>query len=502
MSRESSGNFVRKIGLLLCLPMLSIMLLIFTLAEPAVGQTDETKIAYVASSIDHSEIRMVNPDGSDDQLVWRSPVIRPAVDMIGWLDWKPNGSEIMFDSGHDWTRSMAIRDLYGVAPDGSQLRRLSAPPGPQGSANLPTGQVTFIADATESGDVQLYIEGMLEPIEYFARSGESYMITATVADWGEDVRQFIRIYDPDPLSPACNFSAEGWVDVIPGQLTDYGRINFPLFANSCPVLFSPTWFSDNQSIIYLRRDPSSAGGTDNNVWLTEDGIGASFIGTRLIDMSNYTFRDPLYRIVAAPAGEREGDFLILENQTNPFIVYGNVTNPNPESGFRPNQCDGVKCEILDIQWLPDSSGFLFSLYDEALGGGSFTGSIIQYKFDTAQYSTIYSVENVALGKFSISPDGSQIVTEISGQLADDVNAFTYGPRLLCPCAIWVINSDGSGEYQLAADGRAPAWSKVAPSVSQPSQTPVPGQTPQPTPVPTPINNPNVVPQLWFSMIRR
>lgn len=156
---------------------------------------DGTIIAYVSSSTDNQSIRAVNPDGTGDRPLWLIPAEVDRGDGIGFLSWHPEATELAFDSGHDWRRSISIRDLYSVVSDGSQVRRLSRPPAPEAYTEYPTGEVTFRVSATELGDVELYIEGATEPVVYFARSSTDYIITQTVADLGPDVRQYIRLVE-------------------------------------------------------------------------------------------------------------------------------------------------------------------------------------------------------------------------------------------------------------------------------------------------------------------
>lgn len=161
--------------------------------------------------------RRFNPDGSGDHLLWRLPKASHPADGLGTLHWRPDGAKLLVDSGHDWQRSMGIRDLYAIAPDGSRFRRVSSPSGPEAYRNYPTGTVTFVVDALEVGDVQIYIEGALEPFKYVARRFESYRITQTVADLGDGVRQYIRLWDLEAYKNPCNYAEDAWVDVVPGQ---------------------------------------------------------------------------------------------------------------------------------------------------------------------------------------------------------------------------------------------------------------------------------------------
>ena len=64
------------------LVMLSILWTPITIAKPA------GVIAYVSSSIDNKQIRLVNPDGSQDRLLWKVPISAGVADRIGSLSWQ------------------------------------------------------------------------------------------------------------------------------------------------------------------------------------------------------------------------------------------------------------------------------------------------------------------------------------------------------------------------------------------------------------------------------
>jgi len=208
----------------MCIKIFKLFTLLILPAYWSLAVADNGVIAYVGSSLNNEEIHIINPDGSEDKLLWRVPSGTTATDGIGSLSWHPEGATLAFDSGHNWHRSTAIRDLYAISPNGTGYHQVTDYPGVDGSNNYPTGTVKFTVGAREQGDVQIYIEGMKEPHKYFARQSMDYTITATVADWGEGVRQYIRLFDPGQLDGACRFSQEGWVDVIPGQEVDLGRV--------------------------------------------------------------------------------------------------------------------------------------------------------------------------------------------------------------------------------------------------------------------------------------
>lgn len=444
-----------------------------TQSEPSTdtsSDTADTAIAYVSSSTDNQAIRLINPDGTNDRTLWRVPTeINPDIG-IGTLDWHPDGTELLFDSGHNWQRSLEIRDLYAVTPDGSALRRVSNPPGVEAYDTYPTGAVTFEVDAAEQGDVQVYIKGATEPITYFADISSTYQITQTLADLGDGVRQYIRLWDPEPTSYSCNYSEEGWVDVVSGELTDAGSISFDpvTSARSCPRLFSPSWSHDGSNILYLYREPTTGADPVNNIWQISAQPAIGSLGSNVLDMNNYVDRGQLYRVAFAPTASRSDEMLFLQQEALQDLIFaGTTTNPANHSRIDVGQCPRTSCDILDIAWLPDGSGFLFAQYEEGTSQPA-SGVIYRYTFADSALTEIVRLTGEAIGTFAIAPDGTAIAFERGPTLSDTVDEVNQGPKVQCPCELWRVQSDGSGLQQLAADGRAPAW-----SVTKPATEPAP-----------------------------
>lgn len=442
-----------------------------------------TAIAYVGSSTDNQAIRLINPDGTDDREIWRVPEERAPVDGIGTLSWHPNNNEILFDSGHDWQRSMSIRDLYTIAPDGSALRRVSRPPEPAAYSNYPTGTVTFVMDAFEQGDVQVYIEGAVTPVSYFAKIGESYQITQTVVDFGAGVRQYIRLWDPDPLDYPCNFSEEGWVDVVPGQVTDVGTLFFSVVGDAaCPRLFSPTWSHDGSRMLYVFREGTTSIDPENNIWQIDDQAAIGTYGSRVLDMNTYVGRGKLYRAAFAPTAAQGDELLFLQNETfYDQIYYATTADAPSHRRIETGLCPLTTCDILDIAWLPDASGFIIAQRERDLSSAD--GIIYRYAFADREWTEILRLPGEVIGKLAIAPDGDTMVFERGPRLKDTVEEVYWGPEVQCPCELWRVDNDGSGLERLVADGRAPAWSTSAPTVGPPP-------------------NPHVTPRAWLPLLLR
>lgn len=94
--------------------------------------------------------------------------------------------------------------------------------------------------------------------------------------------------------------------------------------------------------------------------------------------------------------------------------------------------------LLEVEWLPDTSGFLFSL-----SAGS-AANLYKYSFTTKEATQLTRFDGEFLRSFSISPDGRSVVFERAGQ-------FRGGSADL-----WVMRTDGSDMRLLAKNGSSPS----------------------------------------------
>ena len=431
---------------------------------PPLARADESVIAYVSPSRDNQQIHLVNPDGSNDRLLWQ---VTPDTDRqhgIGELSWRSDASELAFDSAHDWHRSIYVRDIYSIARDGTRLRRLTRPPASFATDTYPTGTVSFKIGVLTTGEVELYVEGALEPIRFFANYGEVYPMTQTVADLGNNVRQHIRLYEAN----WCDYNDAGWVDVIPGQSTDIGLITFGYgYRFTCPQTLRPAWMFDRNELLYLFAQPTLAPFQDeSNIWRLPGDAPPTSFGTLVLDYSNYVAEGRL--VLVAPGRTSEtADQLLAAVRQSPWgasIFKAQLDDPGLREFINWDICKTL-CDITGLAWLPDGTGFVVSLYaddfDSPDGLGKVSG-IYRYIFANQQLTELYRIANVAIGRLDISPDGSQLVFEQSYQLDDTNENYWLQPLLLCPCQLWIINSDGTNAHLFVNDGRAPVWSPVPP----------------------------------------
>lgn len=103
--------------------------------------------------------------------------------------------------------------------------------------------------------------------------------------------------------------------------------------------------------------------------------------------------------------------------------------------------------VIDLQWLPDGSGFLFTK-------GDYTNyaNVFLYNFATGgttqltQFTTEFAID------VSASPDGQWIVFERSA-----TNDLTSGD-------LWLMRRDGTNVRLLVQNGMRPSWSQRAPQL--------------------------------------
>jgi hypothetical protein len=455
-----------RLGPLLLIALSSVSL---SAARSAITTTSGSVIAYVSPSRENQQIRLVNPDGSADRLLWSLPAPVNRADGISTLSWKPDASELAFSSAHDGQRSLLASDLYAVSANGVRVRRLTAPPGPV--AGRPTGTVTLRVENYAGGkELYAYVEGAPDFVRFTAPSETAWIITFTnVVDYGPGVRQFARVYNATsaPLNFQCWFDAAASADVQPGQVASAGTLT-SLMNTSCPYAFMPSWSADGNSLSYLYREIDRALDRPNNIWRVASTAAPGTVGERLLNMGQYVARDEIFLLAqASPA--RPDELLFVENgATNNFIYRAPVDDAENHTNISLGLCPRTTCFIPGLAWLPDGSGFVFARVEAGSSLGNpppAGGAIYRYDFASSRFNEILRVPGEAIGRLAIAPDGQTIVFERAAGLDSASDRVVFGPRLLCPCSLWTVATSGGTARQLVADGRAPAWSPAAPSAA-------------------------------------
>jgi hypothetical protein len=423
-------------------------------------------IAYVTPSRDNTEIHVIAPDGSQDERLWRVPVSVVREDGIGALSWSPDGTTIAFDSAHDWRRSLALRDIYTFRPSDGRLTRPMNAPHPAAYAGLPKGAVTVdIRNGPIGRKLDVYVAGAPEPKTVTMQSGSRLRLTfENVADFGPNIPQYVRVFDyrvGSQMGEPCWFDVGGAADVEPGKTVHAGEMNDRFDAN-CPMLSSPAWRADGARLFFLFREVRHSKSLFTaNIWQVEADPPPGEAGKRLLEETAWTLDPPsIAAIAASPKRETADHVLMLLANLADRVLTGDMRDPAALKPLGLDVC--FRCHILGAAPLPDGSGFLVSRFEEAQPLSRRTAAGVLYAVDTAsgKKTELLRLPGEAIGRLAISPDGGQIVFERAPRL-DTTNprfyAPLFGPRLLCPCALWIMGRDGSAPKLLVQDGRAPAW---------------------------------------------
>jgi TolB protein len=346
---------------------------------------------------------------------------------INGLAWRPDGKEIAFASGHEAAYSLYQSDLYAIHPDGSGLRKITNPPARSEFSRFPKGNVSVTLRngagpfASPYSSFIVYVAGAAEPQSVALPPGGSRTLTfQNVADLGNH---------PQPV--VAMFGKNRWfipgVDVQAGRTVDAGVLN--ILGNGMENFgaFGVAWRSDGTQLGYVLGNCAGA------------------------------FRVP----VNAPAGSHQDQTLLAGTNSksvctwdwgptpgtaNKVLLGGGMLDANIYLTTEGGNTHGEKLVgggptdlLLGVQWLPDGSGFLFSL-----STGS-AANIYKYNFATKAAVQLTRFQAEFARGFSIAPDGQSLVFERAKEFRDQ------HPDL------WVMQLDGKNMRLLVKNGSGPSW---------------------------------------------
>lgn len=382
-------------------------------------------IAYVKGD----ELRVIEPDGSGDRLVF---ALSDARHSITGLSWRPDGGEIAFASDHEMATSFYERDIYVIRPDGSGLRKLTNPPTYDRLDDYPQGTVTVtVQNATfDAGPYFVYVLGAELPQQVTIDGASSLQLTfENVADLGDDAAQPVVVVNGIQRW----WNAAAVPDVKAGQSVQGGSVTIGANPLQHFGADAPFWRADASAVgfiglptcllQYASSDPSAGASYQPLV------DPAVYVEICAVDWGPHpSVMDQL--LIADPSAYTEN------GQTSVYrITEGSDSKGEPLITFD----DYVR--VIDLRWLPDGSGFIVArqtaLLDESI-------NLYHYDFASETLTQLTAFTGSFARRFAISPDGESIVfervTELSG--ASD---------------LWVMGVDGSDPRLLVTGGEAPAW---------------------------------------------
>ncbi len=414
-------------------------------ADTARATTDPGTIAYVRpNQTDGDEIHLIEPDQTGDRKIFNTgEPLAQNLKAIERIDWKPDASELAFTSSHEEACSVFETDIYTIRPDGSNYRRITNPPACASRAGMPTGtvRVPVINNLLDiNGPFTYYFQGAPGPIVKYLAPGDSTTLTFNnVLDFGNQDQYAVWIYGGE-RAPYPGAQA----DVKPGTTVETGYLQ--MFSGFTHFGYAwPEYLPDGSKIASIRQESYLFQVSSTNQWPGELGDQASFDMTLGAD-----------HLAWGPTAQRANQFLFRgwtydnSNISRSPIMLGDINNTEAQMlvDVDPTQ---IGRWLLGLTWLPDGSGFLYSLTE--LVGYDFRSNIWEYSFATQQSKRVTNVPYGFAREIAVSPDGQRLLFELQ----------PYGHWLDQNPAIdlWMSNRDGSGMVEFLSGARSPAWSPVA-----------------------------------------
>jgi TolB protein len=401
---------------------------------------DPGVIAYVRRST--HDIHLISPDGTGDRVLWTAP--HPLAQLAPHdLAWRPDGRELAFSSEHEETCSWYQSDVYAIGYDGSGYRRVTNSPACAALATLPKGSVTVDVTNYTSSLAQVYVQG--------APGIKSVLYGGTVtfdnvADFGAGIVQpAVGIYGEYRI-----LASPPLADVQPGATVPGGSLTIAAFTGI--DAFGPgkvSWKADGSALAYGMR-------TYSRISQIPASPPYGSIGESLPVVEHAAPSLVAWGPTAATSNQylyASKDDPIVENIEGIYLnTVGNASGGTRLVAISAYYGGEV---VYDIEWLPDGSGFLFTLRYVDL---EIYSDIFEYNFTTGITQLTYLPDNSARG-LSISPDGQYIVFE---RVADPDTT----------SSLWIVNRDGSDLHKLADDAGRPAWGQTPPPLTPRAYVPM------------------------------
>ena len=391
-------------------------------------------IAYVNSA--GTQIHLVNPDGSNDHVIWSAPMVGSVQSGVRYPAFSPDGSQIAFTSDMEQTVSLLQSDIFAINPDGSGLRAITDPPLTSNLGSFQTGTVNVQVSNQSVGDSLfiIYVDGAKQPQSTTVPMGSTKTVTfndvaifpghSQFAVAINGITRWIGFPDTPTFQPGTTNGAT--ITLNSGGYDNFGAIK-------------PVWSSDSSEIDYTLGESCTGQAIS-----AHPDPGAN-LGQLLVPFSAsmcYMDRGP-----TAALANQVIYFDYLGNFPNGAFMQAAVGAAQPTMLFDT----GYASASYGVKWLPDGSGILYSLYD----GNCDCSNIYHYDFGAKKSTQITQFTSQYTGNLSISPDGQAVVFELFNVLPNP----TLNPDAVPD--LWIMNVDGSNQSLLVQQARDPSWGQTS-----------------------------------------
>ncbi|MEZ4662707.1 MAG: hypothetical protein R2911_34600 [Caldilineaceae bacterium] len=418
-------------------------------AKALVQSIDGTTIVYITEGA--RALRLIQPDGSDDRLLWAIPEgVNGEIESVAW---RPDAQQIAFVSSHESLCSEWLSDIFLINPDGSDLRRLTNGPACDELAGYAQGSVTVQIEnrLNNLNQVLVYVEGAPTAKVVTVAPGATVLVAfPQVADLGDGLPQSVVAID----------GYRRWFDAA---------VQADVAAQS----------NVHAGTLVLADAGFDAYGASNLSW-NPGGTKLAFqFGT-----------GRLWQVATDVPLLQEGGPLLAPAINNQVLGGRPVWSPVDNQvlyqrfGVSPQtitlaEVDGDSAgqALLDVKdtqgldWLKDGSGLGVAAVDALLSHHDLylyrfaDNSIIQLTQTEPGQSALYP---------NFAPDNSRLVYIY----VPDTQAQPLAPMLR------IMNSDGSDDHLLIEGAIRADWSRVQPQNPPPTPEPTAQPTTQPTAQPT------------------
>lgn len=431
-------------------------------AQPPTRATDDTTIVYIRE--DARSLRLIQPDGSNDRLLWEIPEgVSGEIESVAW---RPDAQQIAFASSHESICSEWLSDIYTIHPDGSGLRRLTNGPACGELSAYAQGSVTVQIENRLSNlsQVLVYVEGAPTAKVVTVAPDTTVLVSfPQVADLGDGLPQSVVAIDGYKRW----FDAAVQADVVAQSNVHAGKL---VIAGAGFDAFGATNISWNPAGTKLAFQFGTG-----RLWQVTTDVALLQEGGPLL----------------APAINNQvlGARPVWSPVNNQVLYHRFGVSPQTIT-LAEVDADSAGRALLDvtdtqgIDWLKDGSGLGVAAIDALLSHLDLyvyrfaDNSIIQLTQTEAGEGALYP---------NFAPDNSRLV-------------YTYVPDIQAqPAApvLRIMNIDGSDDHLLVEGGSRADWSRVKPQnppatpepTTQPTSQPTTQPTSQPTAQPTPGTTP-------------